>query len=96
MAPQFQESFNQIARAAMNEINRTSGRTLGRAVPSQHTDRFLSNSERTSRAIVPAGPKRGETALRSRVVDIRKNPAVGKLFLQVAAEHPPACRNGVS
>ena len=27
MAPQFQESFNQVARAAMNEINGTSGRT---------------------------------------------------------------------
>ena len=46
MAPQFQESFNQLARAAMNEISRTSGRTLSRAVPSQCTDRFLSNSGR--------------------------------------------------
>ena len=27
LAPQFQESFNQVARAAMNEINRTTGRT---------------------------------------------------------------------
>ena len=44
-----------------------------------------------SRAMVPTGPARGETALRSRVVDVRKN-----IFLQVAAEHPRACLNGMS
>ena len=71
----------------MNEISRTSERTLGRAVPSQRTDRSLKNSELTSRAIVPAGPTPGETTLRSRVVDIRKNLAVRNFFLQVTAEH---------
>ena len=30
LAPQFQESFNQVARAAMNEINRSTARTLAR------------------------------------------------------------------
>ena len=55
LASQFQESFNQVARATMNEINRTSGPTLGRVVPSQLPDRSLSSSERTSRAIVPKG-----------------------------------------
>ena len=49
-----------------------------------------------SRAIVPTGPIHGETALRSRVVDVRKNLAVRNLFLQVAAEHPRACPNGMS
>ena len=39
LAPQFQESFNQVARATMNEINRTTGRTLGRVAPSQRLDR---------------------------------------------------------
>ena len=34
LAPQFQESFNQIARATMDEIIKTSGRTLGGVVPS--------------------------------------------------------------
>ena len=34
LAPQFHESFNQAARAAMNDINRTTGRTLGRVVHS--------------------------------------------------------------
>ena len=93
IAPHFHESFNKLA---MNEINRTSGRTLCRAVPSHHTDRSSSNSERTSRAIVPAGPTRGKTASRSCVVDIRKNLAVRNFFLQVAAEHPRACLNGMS
>ena len=45
---------------------------------------------------MPAGPIRGKTALRSRVVDIRKNLAVRNFFLQVAAEHPRACMNGMS
>ena len=44
LAPQFQDSFNQVARATMNEINRTTGRTLGRVVPSQHLDRSSSSS----------------------------------------------------
>ena len=96
MAPQFQESFNQIAKAAMNEIIRTSGRTLASAVTSQRTDRFSSNSERTSRAIVTAGPTRGETALRYRVVDVRKHLAVRSFLLQVAAEHPRTCLNEMS
>ena len=80
----------------MDEISRTSGRTLGRVVPFQCLDRSSSNSERTTRAIVPAIPTRGETALRSRVVDVRKNRAVRNFFLQVAAEHPRACLNGIS
>ena len=44
-APQFQESFNQVARAALNEINRTTCRTLGRVVTSQRVDRSSSSSE---------------------------------------------------
>ena len=45
LAPQFQELLNQVATAAMNEINRTTGWTLGRVVPSQHLDRSSSSSE---------------------------------------------------
>ena len=59
MAPHFQESFEQMARVAMNEINRNSGRTLGRVFPSQRTNRFLSISERAPQVIVPASPTRG-------------------------------------
>ena len=43
LAPQFQGLFNQVARAAMNEINRTTSRTLGRVVPSQRFDRSSSS-----------------------------------------------------
>ena len=96
IASQYQESFEQVARAAMNKINRASGRTLGRVVHSQRTNRSSSNSELSPQAIVPAGPTRGETILRSRVVDIRKKLAVRTFFLQVAAEHPRACLNGMS
>ena len=92
----FQDSFNQVARATKNEINRTTGRMMGRVVPSQRLDRSLSSSERTPRAIVPTGITRGETVLRSRVVDIRKNLAVCNLFVQVAAEHLQACLEGMS
>ena len=96
LAPQFQESFNQVARATMDEINRTSDRTPVRFVPPQRPDRSLCNSGRTSRAIAPMGPTRGDTALRSRVVDVRKNLTVRNIFLQVAAKHPRACLNGMS
>ena len=96
MAPQFQELFEQVVRATMNELNRTSGRTMGRVVPSHRKSRSSSNSERTPQAIVPAGPTSGENTLRSGVVDIRKNLTVRNFFLQVAAEHPRACLNGMS
>ena len=96
LAPQFQESINQVARATMDKINSTSGRTLGRVFPSQRPDRSLSSSERTSRAIVPTGPTGGETPLIFRVVDVRRILAIRNLFLQLAAEHPRACLNGIS
>ena len=62
LAPQFQESFHQVARAAMNEINRTASRTLGRVVPSQRFDRSSSSSERTPRTVVPAGTAHSEVS----------------------------------
>ena len=46
LAPQFQESFNQVARATIDEISRTTGLTLGRIVPSQRFDHSSSSSER--------------------------------------------------
>ena len=96
LAPQFQESFNQVARAAMNEINRTTGRTLGRVVSFQRLDRSSSSSERIPRAIVPTGTAHGEITQKSRVVDIRENLTVRNPFVQVAAEHPRVCLNGMS
>ena len=79
----------------MNEINSTTGRTLGRVVPSQRPNRSSSNSERIPRAIVPTVTAHGGTIRKPRVVDIRKNLTVLNQFVQVAAEHPRACLNGM-
>ena len=78
---QFQESFNQVARAGMNEINRTTCRTLGRIVPSQRLDQSSSSAERTPRAIVPTGTTHGGTTQKSCVVDIRKSLTVRNPFV---------------
>ena len=79
----------------MNEINRTTGRMLGRVVPSQRLDRSSSDSEQIPRAIVPTGTTHGGTTQKSRVCDIRKNLTVRNEFVQVAAEHPRVCLNGM-
>ena len=78
----------------MNEIRRTTSRTLGRVVPFQRFDRSSSSSERTPRTVVPAGTAHDGTIQKSRVVDIRKNLTVRNQFVQVATEHPRACLNG--
>ena len=95
LAPQFQVSFNQVARATMDEINRTPGRTLGMVVPSLRFDRSSSSSERVPRTVVSTRTAHGGTFQKSRVVDIRKNLMVRNQFAQVAAEHPRACLNGM-
>ena len=96
LAPQFQESFNQVARATMDEINRTTGRTLGRIVPSQRRDHSSNGSERAPRTVASSGTAHGGTFQKSRVVDIRKNLMPRHQFTQVAAEHPRACMNDMS
>ena len=95
-APQCQESFNQLARATMDEINRTTGRTLGRVVPSQRRDHSCNSSERPPRTVASSGTAYGGTFQKSRVVDIRKNLMARHQFTQVAAEHPRACLNDMS
>ena len=96
LAPQFQESFNQVARATMDEINRTTGRTLGRIVPSQRRDHSSNSSERAPRTVASSGTAHGGTFQKSRVVDIRKNLMARHQFTQVAAEDPRACLNDMS
>ena len=86
LAPQFQESFNQVARATMDEINRTTGRTLGRVVPSQRRDHSSNSSERAPRTVASSGTAHGGTFQKSRVVDIRKNLMARHQFTQVATE----------
>ena len=88
LTPQFQESFNQVARATMDEINRTTGRTLGRIVPSQHRDHSSNSSERARRTVASSGTAHGGTSQKFRVVDIRKNLMARHQFTRVAAEHP--------
>ena len=96
LAPQFQESFNQVARATMDEINRTTGWTLGRIVPSQRRGHSSNSSERVLHTVVSSGDAHGRTYQKSRVVDIRKNLMTRHQFTQVAAEHPRACLNDMS
>ena len=96
LAPQFQESFNQVARATMDEINRTTGRTLGRIVPSQRRDHSSNSSERAHRMVASSGTAHGGSFQKSRVVDIRKNLMARHQFTQVAAEHRRACLNDMS
>ena len=96
LAPQFQESFNQVARATMDEINRTTGRTLGRIIPSQRRDHSSNSSERAPRTVASSGTAHGGTFQKSRVIDIRKNLMARHQFTQVAAEHPRACLNDMS
>ena len=96
LAPQFQESFNQVARATMDEINRTTGRQLGRIVPSQRRDHSSDSSERAPRTVASSGTAPGGVFQKSRVVDIRKNLMARHRFPQVAAEHPRACLNDMS
>ena len=61
LASQFQESFNQVARATMDEINRTTGRTLGRIVPSQRRDHSSNSSERAPHTVASLGTAHGGT-----------------------------------
>ena len=96
LAPQFLESFNQVARATMDEINRTTGRTLGRIVPSQRRDHSSNSSERAPRTVASSGIAHGGTFQKSRVIDIRKNLMARHQFTQVASEHPRACLNDMS
>ena len=96
LAPQFQESFNQVARATMDEVNRTTERTLGGIVPSQRRDNSSNSSERAPRTVASSGTAHGGTSQKSRVVDIRKNLMARHQFTQVAAEHPRACLNDMS
>ena len=96
LAPQFQESFNQVARATMDEITRTTGRTLGRIVPFQRRDHSSNSSERAPRILASSGTAHGVTFQKSRVVGFRKNLMARHQFTQVAAEHPRACLNDMS
>ena len=80
----------------MDEINRTTGRKLGRIVRSQRRDHSSNSSERAPRTVASSGTAHGGTFQKSRVVDIRKNLMARHQFTQVAAEHPRACLNDMN
>ena len=96
LARQFQESFNQLARAKMDEINRNTERTLVRIVPSQRRDHSSNSSERAPRTVASSRSAHGGTFQKPRVVDIRRNLMARHQFTQVAAVHPRACLNDMS
>ena len=79
----------------MNEINRITSRTLGMVIPFQRLDPSSSILELIPRAIVSTGTTHGGTTQKSRAVHITKNLTVRNQFVQVAAEHPRACLNGI-
>ena len=80
----------------MDEVNRTTGRTVGRIVPSQRRDHSSNSWERAPRKVASSGTAHGGTFQKSRLVDIRKNLMARHQFTQVAAEHPRACLNDMS
>ena len=80
----------------MDEINRTTGRTLGRIVPSKRRDHSSNRSERAPRTVACSGTAHGGIFQKSSVVDIRKNLMARHQFTQVAAEHSRACLNDMS
>ena len=73
LAPQFQELFEQVARATIQEIHRARDRSLGRIVSSQRVCQSPVRQERTTDLTEPAGPLLSGAKVRSRVIDTRKD-----------------------
>ena len=96
LAPQFQTKVEQVAKAAIQEINRARDRSLGRIVSTQRADQSSIGKEKSVNPTEPAGLVPSGAKVRSRVVDIRKDLNARRTFVQVAAEHPRACLNGMA
>ena len=97
LAPQFQENFEQVAKAVMQKINRARDRGLGRIVPTQRAGQSHIRKEKsTENPTEPAGPVPSGAKVRPRVDDIRKDLNTRRNSVQVAAEHSRACLNGVT
>ena len=98
MAPEFRETFEQVAKATIQEVHRARYKSLGRIVP-YPKDRSLvclGARERTMDSPELVGPVTSEARVRSRVNDLRKNLSTRRTFGLVAADHPRACLNGMS
>ena len=93
LALQFQEKFEQVAKAAILEIHRARDRSLSRIAHSQRAVQSL--REKTTNLTEPTGPVPSGAKVRSRVLDIQKDLNTRRTFVQVAAENPRACLNGI-
>ena len=96
LAPQFEENFEQVAIATMQEIHRAWDRSLGGIIPSQCVGQSPVRQEKTTDLTEPSGPVLSEAKVRSRVIDIRKDLNTRRNFEQVATELPTACLNGMT
>ena len=56
VAPQFQEKFEQVAKAAIQETNRARDLSLGRNVPTQRAGQSPIRKEKSTNPTEPAGP----------------------------------------
>ena len=91
LAPPFQEKFEQVSKATMQEIHRARERSLGRIVNSQRAGQSPIRKEQTTNPAETSSTVVGGAKMRLRVIDIRKDLNTRRTFVQVAAEHPRAC-----
>ena len=96
LASQFQEKFEQVAEATMQEIHRARDRSLGRIVPSQSAAHSPIGRDRVTDPTEPASPVPSGAKVKSRVIDIRKDLNIRRAFVQVAAKNPRACLDGMT
>ena len=96
LAPRFQKTFGQVAKAMLQDIHRARDRSSGRINHSLCASQSPVGREKITDLTEPAGPVPRETEVRSRVIDIRKDLNTRRTFVQVAAEHQRACLNGMS
>ena len=96
LALHFQEKFEQVAKATLQESHRSRDRSSVRILPAQRACQSPIRREKMADHTEAAGPVPSGTKVRSRLVDIRKDLNTRKIFIQVAAKHPRACLNGMS
>ena len=65
LAPQFQETIEQVAKATTHEIHRARDRSSGRIVPSLRSGQSTVGRDRIADPSEPAGPVPSETRVRS-------------------------------
>ena len=88
LAPQLQENFEQVAKAAIQEINRVIDRGSSRSAPTQRVGQSPIRKEKSTNPTEPADLVPSGAKVRSRVVDIRKELNTRRTFVQVAADTP--------